>query len=234
MNTFTLRFNAAGDGIGGKTYADAVPDPLPADEILCTQAQSQNPSGWQVDTSVTPPTLVQSLSATQAAQVAAIKQGFVTATATIPFTINGVSYVMDAATSKQASDMAMVVAANNAINHPVAWTAGATVGQYAVQEVNGVFLFCMVGGTTGTTAPVPPTTFGATVTDNTVTWALYGRDLEMSDGTYTTFTPQEIVTIFQQVEVWIHLCKNQLQTLIAQIMAATTISDVEAVVWSNP
>ncbi len=229
MTYYALILDSNGNGIGSATYVEE-PTTYPLNQAACTQAQAQNPSLWQVVNGV----LVQSLSATQDAQITTIKQGFVTATATIPFTINSVNYVMDAATSKQAADMAMVVAANNAISHPVAWTAGATVAQYAVQEVNGVFLFCLIGGTTGTTAPTPPTTFGATVTDNTVTWELYGRDLELVGGAYMTFTPQEILAIFLQVEVYIHLCKNQLQALLAQIMAATTVSAVEAIVWSNP
>lgn len=236
MNTFTLRFNAAGDGIGGKTYADAVPDPLPADEILCTQAQSQNPSGWQVDTSVTPPTLVQSLSATQAAQVAAIKQGFANAVAAIPFTVNGTNYTLDAAQSKQAADMAIVVAANNALNHPIPWVASTPVAQYAIQLVGSSYLFCTVAGTTGTKAPTPPTTFGTPITDGGVTWELYGRTLEMSDGSHATFTVQELVSIFQQVDVYIHYQKNQKLSLLDSIAAVTSstpnpIATVQAIVW---
>ena len=227
MSTFTLRFNAAGDGIGGKTYADAVPDPLPADEILCTQAQAQNPSLWQVVNGV----LTAYLPSLQATQASLIKQGFVTATATIPFTIGGVNYTLDAAQSKQPADMAIVVAANNALNHPVAWAASTPVAQYAIQLVGSSYLFCTVAGTTGTTAPTPPTTFGTPVTDGTVTWELYGRTLELSDGSHATFTVQELVSIFQQVEVYIHYQKNQKLSLLAQIAAATTVSAVQAIVW---
>ncbi len=230
MSTFTLRFNAAGDGIGGKTYADAVPDPLPADEILCTQAQAQNPSLWQVVSG----SLVQSLTYAQATQTALIKQGFASAVAAIPFTINGVDYILDTAQSKQAADMAIVVAANQAVNHPVAWVASTAIAQYAIQLVGSSYLFCAVAGTTGTTAPTPPTTFGTPVTDGGVTWELYGRTLEMSDGTHATFTVQELISIFQQVEVYIHYQKNQKLSLLAQIAAATTVSAVQAIVWSNP
>ena len=227
MSTFTLRFNAAGDGIGGKTYADAVPDPLPADEILCTQAQAQNPSLWQVVSG----SLVQSLTYAQATQTALLKQGFASAVAAIPFTINGVDYILDTAQSKQAADMAIVVAANQAVNHPVAWVASTAIAQYAIQLVGSSYLFCAVAGTTGTTAPTAPTTFGTTVTDGTVTWELYGRTLEMSDGTHATFTVQELISIFQQVEVYIHYQKNQKLSLLAQIAAATTVSAVQAIVW---
>ena len=162
---------------------------------------------------------------------ALIKQGFANAVAAIPFTINGISYTLDAAQPKQAADMAIVVAANQAVNHPVAWVASTAVAQYAIQLVGSSYLFCTVAGTTGTTAPTPPTTFGTTVTDGTVTWELYGRTLEMSDGTHATFTVQELISIFQQVEVYIHYQKNQKLSLLAQIAAATTVSAVQAIVW---
>ena len=193
------------------------------------------PPGWTVVNGVltAPParTAAQLLTEAQAAQIAGIKAGFVSATAAIPFTINGTTYTLDAAQSKQAADMAIVVAANNALNHPVAWAASTSVAQYAIQLVGSSYLFCTVAGTTGTTAPTPPTTFGTTVTDGTVTWELYGRTLEMSDGTHATFTVQELISIFQQVEVYIHYQKNQKLSLLAQIAAATTVSAVQAIVW---
>ena len=177
------------------------------------------------------PTAAQLLAAAQATQSALIKQGFNNAVAAIPFTINGTSYTLDASQPKQAADMAIVVAANNAVNHPVLWAASTPVAQYAVQLVGSSYLFCAVAGTTGTAAPTPPTTFGAPVTDGTVTWELYGRTLEMSDGSHATFTVQELISIFQQVEVYIHYQKNQKLSLLAQIQAATTVSAVQAIVW---
>ena len=173
------------------------------------------------------PTLAQA----QSAQSALIKQGFANAVAAIPFTINGISYTLDAAQSKQPADMAIVVAANQAVNHPIPWVASTPVAQYAIQLVGSSYLFCTVAGTTGTTAPTPPTAFGTPVTDGTVTWELYGRTLELLGGSHATFTVQELVSIFQQVEVYIHYQKNQKLSLLAQIQAATTVSAVQAIVW---
>ena len=232
MTTYAFQFDTTtGAILGPHVYGDSNVT-LPANEIACTEAQAKGAASlWQVDLSTSPYTLVASLSGAQAAQIAGIKAGFVSATAAIPFTINGISYTLDAAQSKQAADMAIVVAANNAMNHPVAWAASTSVAQYAVQLVGSSYLFCTVAGTTGTTAPTPPTTFGAPVTDGTVTWELYGRTLEMSDGTHATFTVQELISIFQQVEVYIHYQKNQKLSLLAQIAAATTVSAVQAIVW---
>ena len=211
---------------GSHAYSEE-PSSYPSNEIACTFEQYQTPAAWTVVNG----SLVQSLTYAKAAQSALIKQGFANAVAAIPFTINGISYTLDAAQSKQAADMAIVVAANNALNHPVAWAASTSVAQYAVQLVGSSYLFCTVAGTTGTKAPTPPTTFGTPVTDGTVTWELYGRTLELSDGSHATFTVQELISIFQQVEVYIHYQKNQKLSLLAQIQAATTVSAVQAIVW---
>ena len=223
---YGIEFDSNGNPISGWEAPDST-YPVPSNVTICTQAQWADYQGWTlVDGS-----LVQSLAYAKTTQSALIKQGFANAVAAIPFTVNGTNYTLDTAQSKQAADMAIVVAANNALNHPVAWAASTSVAQYAVQLVGSSYLFCTVAGETGTTAPTPPTTFGTPVTDGGVTWELYGRTLEMSDGTHATFTVQELVSIFQQVEVYIHYQKNQKLSLLAQIAAATTVSAVQAIVW---
>ena len=227
-------YNSSGAVIA---YYDSVDSPPPSTATTITITNSQwlaaiaSPYPVTVADGAlvipTGPTLAQA----QAVQSALIKQSFANAVAAIPFAVNGVSYTLDTAQPKQAADMAIVVAANNAVNHPVLWAASTPVAQYAVQLVGSSYLFCTVAGTTGTAAPTPPTTFGTTVTDGTVTWELYGRTLEMSDGSHATFTVQELISIFQQVEVYIHYQKNQKLSLLAQIAAATTVSAVQAIVW---
>ena len=224
---YALQYDTTtGIGYGSHAYVEE-PASYPAGEIACTQAQAAVPSAWTLVSG----SLVQSLAYAQSTQSALIKQGFSNAVADIPFTINGTNYILDTAQSKQAADMAIVVAANNALNHPVSWVASTSVAQYAVQLVGSSYLFCTVAGTTGTTAPTAPTTFGTPITDGGVTWELYGRTLELSDGSHATFTVQELVSIFQQVEVYIHYQKNQKLSLLAQIAAATTVSAVQAIVW---
>ena len=222
---YAMNFDENGNGDSGFEYPDGTT--LPTGQVACTFEQYQNPSQWTLVNG----SLVQSLTYAKAAQSALIKQGFANAVAAIPFTVNGTNYTLDTAQSKQPADMAIVVAANNAMNHPVLWAASTPVAQYAVQLVGSSYLFCTVAGETGTTAPTPPTTFGTPVTDGGVTWELYGRTLEMSDGTHATFTVQELISIFQQVEVYIHYQKNQKLNLLAQIAAATTVSAVQAIVW---
>ena len=232
-------YNSSGAVIA---YYDSLDSPPPATatviEITDTEWQAALASPYPVTVAngalviPTGPTLAQA----QATQSALIKQGFNTATAKIPFTINGVNYALDTAQPKQAADTAIVVAANNAMNHPVLWAASTPVAQYAVQLVGSSYLFCTVAGETGTTAPTPPTTFGTPVTDGTVTWELYGRTLELSDGSHATFTVQELVSIFQQVELYIHYQKNKKLSLLDSIAAVTSsttdpIATVQAIVW---
>ena len=234
MGQKTASYNSAGLVIA---YYDSIDSPPPATatviEITDTEWQAALASPYPVTVAdgalviPTGPTLAQA----QAVQSALIKQGFANAVAAIPFTVNGTTYTLDAAQPKQATDMAIVVAANNAMNHPVLWAASTPVAQYAIQLVGSSYLFCTVAGTTGTAAPTPPTTFGTPITDGGVTWELYGRTLELSDGSHATFTVQELVSIFQQVEVYIHYQKNQKLNLLAQIAAATTVSAVQAIVW---
>ena len=154
---YAMNFDENGNGDSGFEYPDGTT--LPTGQVACTFEQYQNPSQWTLVNG----SLVQSLTYAKAAQSALIKQGFANAVAAIPFTINGVNYTLDTAQTKQAADMAIVVAANNAMNHPVLWAASTAVAQYAVQLVGSSYLFCTVAGTTGTAAPTPPTTFGTTI-----------------------------------------------------------------------
>ncbi len=230
MSTYAIQFDSNGVGCKPHSYGDDNATLLPG-EYAVTQAQMQNASQWCLVNG----TIVQSLPAAKAAQSALIKQGFANAVAAIPFTINGVSYTLDTAQPKQAANMAIVVAANNALNHPVPWGASTPVAQYAVQLVGSSYLFCTVAGTTGTKAPTPPTTFGTPITDGGVTWELYGRTLELLGGSHATFTVQELVSIFQQVEVYIHYQKNKKLSLLDSIAAVTSstpnpIATVQAIV----
>ena len=130
MTTYAIIYDTTtGIGYGSHAYGDSDPV-LPSNEIACTPAQAQTPAAWTVVNG----SLVQSLTYAQAVQSALIKQGFANAVAAIPFTINGVNYTLDTAQTKQAADMAIVVAANNAMNHPVLWAASTPVAQYAIQS----------------------------------------------------------------------------------------------------
>ena len=92
---------------------------------------------------------------------------------------------------------------------------------------------CLVGGTT----EWRPTACDTPMTDGGVTWFLFGLQLNtMQAGVKIKawLTAQQIEAVFIDGTDWVNACDQQLATLSAQVMAATTVSDVQAIVWSNP
>ena len=175
MPTFAIQFDTTtGLGFGANFYGDDNAK-LAANEIACTEAQSQNPSLWQLVNGA----LVQSLTYAKAAQSALIKQGFANANAAnISFT--------DAAgvTDTYQADPTSVADLNNCLS---AFRAAAAV----------------------------PSGFywrSATNNNNAFTYAdLVNLAAALANRGFANFA--------------------QLQTLKANVMAATTVSDVQAVVW---
>ena len=112
MGQKSASYNSSGAVVA---YYDSLDSPPPATATVIdiTDSQWQSAISCQYPVSVvngslvipTGPTLAQA----QATQSALIKHGFANAVAAIPFTINGTSYVLDTAQTKQAADMARVL-----------------------------------------------------------------------------------------------------------------------------
>ena len=228
--TNLLTLNAAGTAFTGTGYT---PDgTIPAGAMPCTQEQAQNwqqyvPSNGEI---VSAPDSVL-LQQAQSAQKALVTQGYNTATDYVPVTINGTTYQVDNTAGKQALNLSLTITANAMLNSP-AWAASTeyAAGQYC--SVNGVILFCSTPGKSGTSAPTPPTAFGTPVTDGTAAWELLGRKVYLQGGSFVYMTPQQIMSAFQQGELYLHQMSNQLESLIAQINAATTVSAVQTFTFS--
>ena len=223
--TYYLTPNAAGTAFTGTGYT---PDgTIPAGAIPCTQEQAQNfqayvPSSGEI---VSAPSAVL-LAQAQTAQKALITQSYNTATDYVPVTINGQTYQVDNTTAKQALNLSLAITANAAVQSP-AWAADTeyTTGQLC--SVGGVILFCSTSGKSGSSAPTPPTTFGAPVTDGSAEWELMGRKVYLQGGSFVWMTPQQIMSAFQQGEMYLHQMSDQLELLKVEIMAATTVSAVQ-------
>lgn len=221
MSYYAIEFNAAGNGIGVHFYQEE-PAEYPANELPCTEAQAQTPMLWHNVNGV----LTESLSAAQTAQIALVTQGYNTATDYVPVTINGTTYQVDNTAGKQALNLSLAITANAMLQAP-AWVADTGYSAGAYCSVGGVILFCSTTGKSGTSAPTPPTTFGTPVTDGTAEWELLGRKVYLQGGSFVYMTPQQIMSAFQQGELYLHQMSAQLESVKAEINAATTVSAVQ-------
>ena len=222
---YYLTPNAAGTAFQGTGYT---PDgTIPKGAIPCTQEQAQNwqqyvPSNGEI---VSAPSAIL-LPQAQTAQKALVTTGYNTATDYVPVTIDGTTYQVDNTTAKQALNLSLAITANAAVQSS-AWAADTeyTAGQLC--SVSGVILFCSTSGKSGTSAPTPPTTFGTPVTDGTAEWELMGRKVYLQGGSFVYMTPQQIMSAFQQGELYLHQTSDKLELLKSEIMAATTVSAVQ-------
>ena len=227
--TYYLTPNAEGTAFTGIGYT---PDgTIPAGAIPCTQEQAQNfqayvPSNGEI---VAAPSSVL-LQQAQSAQIALVTKGYNKATDYVPVTINGTTYQVDNTAGKQALNLSLAITANAMMQAP-AWAASTEYGAGTYCSVSGVILFCSTAGKSGTSAPTPPTTFGTTVTDGTAAWELLGRKVYLQGGSFVYMTPQQIMSAFQQGELYLHKMSDQLESLNAQINAAQTSGAVAAIVW---
>ena len=228
--TYYLTPNAAGTAFTGTGYT---PDgTIPAGAIPCTQEQAQSwqqyvPSNGEI---VAAPNAVL-LAQAQAAQKTIITKDYSDATDYVTVTINGTTYQVDNTTAKQALNLSLAITANAAVQSS-AWAADTEYTGGQLCSVSGVILFCSTSGKSGSTAPTPPTTFGTPVTDGTVEWELMGRKVYLQDGSFVMMTPQQILSAFQQGELYLHQMSNQLELLKAEIMAATTVTEVQTFTFS--
>ena len=223
--TYYLTPNAAGTAFTGTGYT---PDgTIPAGAIPCTQEQAQNfqayvPSSGEI---VSAPSAVL-LAQAQTAQKAIVTQGYNKATDYVPVTINGTTYQVDNTAGKQALNLSLAITANAMMQAP-AWAASTEYAAGAYCTVGGVILFCSASGKSGTASPTPPTTFGTPVTDGTAEWELLGRKVYLQGGSFVYMTPQQIMSAFQQGELYLHKMSDKLELLKSEIMAATTVSAVQ-------
>ncbi|MHB8914424.1 MAG: hypothetical protein ACYC4K_01275 [Thiobacillus sp.] len=175
------------------------------------------------------PTAAQLLSAAQTAQIATLNQacqaaiigGFLDS-------VTGLTITLSA--TDQTNALMAAQTAKYIIDKSAAWVASAVVPQYETIVENGVYYIAMVGGTTGATIPTFPTAFQTPVTDGTVQWAMAGQLVGTTTGNVWQ-TPQNIVRLFQIGNNWVSSCRAQYVSLKAQVLAATTVSAVQAIIW---
>ena len=216
----TEKFNYAAPPSGTDTLAVA------AEEWANQSGDWYVVNGALTQTNPYAPTAAQILAQAQAEQKGVVTRGYNAATDYVPVTIDGTTYQVDNTTAKQALNLSLAITANAAVQSS-AWAADTeyTAGQLC--SVSGVILFCSTSGKSGTSAPTPPTTFGTPVTDGTAEWELMGRKVYLQGGSFVYMTPQQIMSAFQQGELYLHQTSDKLELLKSEIMAATTVSAVQ-------
>ena len=222
-------FNSSGAVVGYYDSTDS-PPPSGADVIEITESQWLAAISSQYPVSVANGGLVipsgPNLTQAQTAQKSLVTQGYNSATDYVPVTINGTTYQVGNTAGKQALNLSLAITANAMLQSPV-WAASTEYAAGAYCSVDGIILFCSTGGKSGSSAPTPPTAFGTPVTDGTAAWELLGRKVYLQGGSFVHMTPQQIMSAFQQGELYLHQMSNQLESLKAEINAATTVSAVQ-------
>ena len=236
MTYYALILDSNGNGIGAHSYVEE-PATYPSNEAACTEAQANQPMLWQLVSGA----LVQSLSATQAAQMVLVEQSYAS------YQFNGFTssalgsaYTYPSHAVAQTQLIALLTQAHSHMLAP-AWAASEVVAVGEWCEVPGVGLFqCTAGGTTGTAAPTWPTVQGDTVGDNTVTWKLYdvwtGLFWCTSSATppvtaRVAHTRNQMLQVGLDGAQYVQAGSERLATAFANIAAATTVAAVQAVTF---
>ena len=234
MTVYGIQFDANGNGIGGwqspdSTYA------VPANVVVSTQAQSQDPTQWSLVNGA----IVPNISALQTKQIAtltaaaeqAIQAGFVSSA-------NGTALTYTLSFNDQRRALMAGQVATNGMAGAGTWVASTIIPANYIILQDSNYYVARIGGTTSSVAPTGwPTECAIDFTDNTVTWALFGLQLNTSQNGATVkvwLTAQQIEQVFIDGTNWVNACDEQLALLISQVNAATTASAVQAITWSNP
>ena len=236
MTYYALILDSNGNGIGPASYVEE-PATYPANQFPCTAAQAAQPTLWSLVSGA----LVQSLSATQAAQVLIVEQSYATYQFNgFPSSALGSVYTYPSHAVAQTQLIALLTQAHSHMLAP-AWAASEVVAVGAWCEVPGVGLFqCTAGGTTGTAAPTWPTVQGDTIVDNTVTWKLYDVWTGLfwcTNSATPPVTARVAHTRNQMLQVgidgaqYVQAGSERLATAFANIAAATTVAAVQAVTF---
>ena len=183
-------------------------------------------SVWNQTWSITYKTLSQMA----AGRLATITQYYNNATDYVPVSINGATYMVNNTSGKQAYNLSTTIASNAMIGAPN-WVKYTFYKAGSYCSVSGVLLFCSIEGTSGSEAPVPPTTFGISIQDGTAQWELLGRKVYLQGGSFVYMTPQQIVDGFAQGELYLHVMSDLLVELTVEINNATDQNTMQNIVW---
>lgn len=217
------------DSTGTITGNGYTPDgTFPPNSIVCTQAQYQSYRQYAISNGeiVSAPSSVL-LAQAQAAQSNIIRTSYNSAIASVTIS----PYTIDMTPTHGLIWMSSVLTTESALRGASVWTASTAVASGGFMTVNGELLVATVGGTTGTTVPTVPA-IGETVIDGTVTWQLFAHTFDFASGP-VTLSASQVMSLFYSVEAYLGQQRTTLHTLLNNIQAATTVAEVQAIVWPS-
>lgn len=146
----------------------------------------------------------------------------------------GATHTYPAKSLDQQNLNASVTDALVALSSP-AWSANTLVAASQVVTWAGQAYVCTAAGTTAASAPAWPTAVGATAADGTAQWRIWTTAFWCADSTgawaYTDHTAPQIKAAGVDGKASIMTSLRKCQNLQAQIQAATTVAQAQAVVW---
>ncbi len=141
----------------------------------------------------------------------------------IPVTINGTTYQLPSSNSGAVTNLLAALGAKFAIEDSAPWVAGTVYDANSTCTVaGGVILYTSTGGTSGDTEPTAPTEFSTYITDGSVSWALMGLVLTLTNNSSVWVTPQNLLSAFKQTLLAATNIQAAMLTLIDEINAQVT------------
>ena len=173
-----------------------------------------------------PPTLAQA----QTTQIALLSQmcqsniiaGFLS-------TALGTTQTITLSTTDQTNALMAATVAQKVEMAALPWAAGTAMPANAFVLDGGVYYIALAGGVTGTTKPVWPTAFQQTVTDGTVTWAIFGTLVGTANGNMWA-TAQQVIQLFGEGTLFVNTQRATYNAKKAAVLACITVAEVQSIV----
>jgi hypothetical protein len=234
-------YNAQGAIIG---FYDSVDSPVPtgvaAIEISDAQWQAclATPGYTVVNGALVapaPPTEAETLAAAQADQIAVLSAACAAAiVAGFQSTALGSTYTYPAKTTDQQNLSASIIAALLEVGSASQWTPDTVFAAGQAVNAGSQIYLCIVGGTSGMAAPTWPAV-GAIADDGSAQWQVWSTPFWCEDPSgnwnWINHTSAQIQQVGKDAKAAIlaNMAKNG--QLAAQVMAATTVTAVQAITW---
>ena len=237
--TLYIEYNPS-DGSITNWYDSAYYTPPSGTNVLAITpaqfAEIQAQQGYTVQGGVlTAPTAAQLLALAKNQQLAYLRQACdQNIQAGFPSSIGVVTLKQSGSSHDQTNALMAALTAQGAMAQAKNWAALQTVPpSHVITDGKGDFWTTFTGGVTGASLPTLPTTFSTPAIDGTVTWFRLGFRIGTTAGTVIV-DPLTVVSLFAQGTIFVNNMRAQYEQLKIQVNAATTISAVQSITWTNP